>query len=380
LKKYDFIIAGAGCAGLSFAMHLVNATALSSKKILLVDKSPKESNDRTWCFWETHPGIFEEIVFRQWQQVYFNYDNNSRLLDLHPYQYKMIRGIDFYKFAYDKLSTFENVDFHYGEIQSSESNNKEAWVNVNGERFVGEYLFNSLLPPLSSDQNYHYLKQHFKGCLIRANQPMFHPKYATLMDFRVSQQHGTTFIYILPFSETDALVEYTVFSTDLLPEYSYKEGIQKYLSEYYSGISYEIVQEEFGIIPMTNYRFPACKGREIFIGTAGGQTKPSTGYTFSFIQKHSKAITTSLEQTGRPYLKKHFASARFHWYDSTLLHILDNHLLGGEAIFTRLFLRNSPSAVLSFLENASSVKQEIRLTASLQKRVFIRAALNELFR
>ena len=93
-KDYDFIICGAGCAGLSLAVHMIHSGQFMDKKILLVDKNEKKVNDRTWCFWETKPGLFEEIVYRKWKNVWFHGENFSGLLKLEPYEYKMIRSIE----------------------------------------------------------------------------------------------------------------------------------------------------------------------------------------------------------------------------------------------------------------------------------------------
>ena len=67
--QYDYIIAGAGCAGLSLAMHIIHSGKLQDKKVLLIDKDPKNSNDRTWCFWQSEEGLFEPIVYKEWQKA-----------------------------------------------------------------------------------------------------------------------------------------------------------------------------------------------------------------------------------------------------------------------------------------------------------------------
>ncbi|MDA9638819.1 lycopene cyclase, partial [bacterium] len=50
--KYDFIIAGAGCSGLSLLYKILQTPSLQNKSILVIDKDQKKNNDRTWCFWE----------------------------------------------------------------------------------------------------------------------------------------------------------------------------------------------------------------------------------------------------------------------------------------------------------------------------------------
>src|SRR3954469_9044879 len=102
--EYDYIIAGAGCAGLSLAMHMIESASFNDKRVLLLDLDPKRSNDRTWCFWQKEAGLFESIVCRQWQQLWFHGTQFSKKLDLSPYSYKMIRGIDFYDHCLHRIS------------------------------------------------------------------------------------------------------------------------------------------------------------------------------------------------------------------------------------------------------------------------------------
>ena len=50
---------------------------------------------------------------------------------------------------------------------------------------------------------------------------------------------------------------------------------------------YKIIENEFGVIPMTCYPFERKNTSKILnIGTSGGWTKPSSGYTFKFIEKN----------------------------------------------------------------------------------------------
>ena len=73
----------------------------------------------------------------------------------------------------------------------------------------------------------YWLLQHFKGWYIETKQACFQPDSATLMDFRAEQNRGTAFFYVLPFSATKALVEYTLFSPNLLAENEYDEALKK---------------------------------------------------------------------------------------------------------------------------------------------------------
>src|SRR6188474_524620 len=97
-------------------MRMIRSGRFADKKILLIDKEPKNKNDRTWCFWETQPGFFEDIVYRKWDTISFLSDDFSAKTNISPYHYKMIRGIDFYKFRFDEIRKHGNVEVIYGEV------------------------------------------------------------------------------------------------------------------------------------------------------------------------------------------------------------------------------------------------------------------------
>ena len=173
-----------------------------------------------------------------------------------------------------------------------------------------------------------------------------------------------------------ALVEYTLFTSTLLYPNQYDEGLRHYIKDYVFKGPYKIDEEEFGTIPMTNYRFQVRKNNIINIGTAGGQTKASSGYTFQFIQKHSASIVSLLKMTGKPFDENADVPKRFHFYDTILLNILQRKSYPGKDIFVELFKKNKPQAVLRFLDNESSLKSELKIISSLPKWPFLKAAIN----
>ncbi|HEY0679351.1 MAG TPA: lycopene cyclase family protein [Chitinophagaceae bacterium] len=374
-RKYDYIFTGAGCAGLSLLMHLIHSGKFSDKKILLIDKSSKTDNDRTWCFWETRPGLFESIVYKQWDAVSFHADEVSRLLDIAPYRYKMIRGIDFYWYCFDIIKQQGNIEILNAQVESI--NSSQNSVAAGGETFYADYIFNSILfdkPVLKKGE--FYLQQHFKGWLIETAMPVFDPARATLMDFRVSQQHGTTFVYVLPVSATVAMVEYTLFTSQLLKPEQYDEGLREYISRFIPS-AYEVIERETGVIPMTNHSFTRYEGDVVNIGSAGGQTKPSSGYTFYFIQQHSRAITDSLILTGKPFIPP-LHSRRFKYYDSVFLNVLATHKLRGKRVFADMFRSNKPKHIMEFLNNESSLATDLKIISSLPLFPFLKAGIQEI--
>ena len=362
-------------------MHALQNEALHHKKILLIEQHLKNTNDRTWCFWEKGEGLFEEIVYRNWGKAWFHSIDYSSLKQLSPYRYKMIRGVDFYTHCLDRIASSGHVDIVYDKVIDIQ--NRENRVDVIAEQgsYQGEYVFNSIefqKPVLRSNQ--FYMLQHFKGWVIETSSPAFNQQEATLMDFRVGQEEGTTFVYVMPFSSTQALVEYTLFTPSLLADEVYESALKEYVEKQLSITNYEVLEREFGIIPMTDYSYPKQDGRIIYLGTAGGKTKPSSGYTFNFIQKHVEAIVNQLANTGNPFITTSLLGKRFNWYDRVLLHVLFYKKVKGSHIFYLLFKRNKISRLFAFLDNKSTLFQEFYLLNTLPQWPFMKAGWKELFK
>lgn len=344
------------------------------KKILLIDRAPKTSNDRTWCFWEEGDGFFEEIVHRRWERLDFFSDHWSGDLSVSPYRYKMIRGADFYRYCFDRISRAGTVEIQYGEIGPCSARKEGVTLTLDGKKFSlqADYVFSSLYRPGKAKFP---LLQHFKGWVIETDEPVFDPGRATLMDFRVSQERGTTFSYVLPFSEREALVEYTLFTKEVLTDEQYDAGLSAYINDFIKTANYRVREEETGVIPMTDEVFPFYKDGIFHIGTAGGRTKASTGYTFQFIQKQSQEILELL-LAGQTPLGVRKEAGRFRFYDNTLLYILYNNTLAGDRIFSTLFRRNNASRVFRFLDNETSLREELGILSTLPTWPFLKAAFS----
>ena len=381
-NHYDYIITGAGCAGSSLLLRMMREPFFADKKILIIDVSPKTTNDRTWCFWEKQTGIFESIVHHRWQKLDFFSKKYSATLTIQPYQYKMIRGIDLYTFVKKESTKHSNIEWRYGKVKSIQTVNEKGIVWLESETLTTDYIFNSILfndiaaPAKGRD---YLLLQHFKGWVIETREPAFDPSQAIFMDFRVSQQYGTTFVYLMPTSATTALVEYTFFTEEVLRQEVYEAALRDYISSCLHIKEYTITHEEFGVIPMTNKKFPLQEGKIIHMGMAGGQVKGSSGYAFQFIQKRTEQIIQSFIKRGHPILSKTLNDRKFHLYDSVLLNVLQNRKMSGDEIFARIFQKNPTERVLQFLDNESRLAEDFQIMRSVPASIFLPAALKEFF-
>lgn len=380
MVNFDYIITGSGCAGLSLLHRMMLHPFFTNKQILVIDQSQKNSNDRTWCFWEQQQGTFEEIVYHKWQQLDFYSNHFSARYDILPYEYKMIRGVDFYNYVLEKAKQSRNIHFYYGKVESLQNENDKASVTIDDKKFFTDYIFNSIIFNRNILYDKIFLLQHFKGWLIETPSNFFDERIATFMDFRVTQENGTAFVYVLPVAKNIALVEYTLITEELLPQHLYDEALKKYIDQFLKVENYKIVEEEFGAIPMTNSPFGKSNGRIINIGTAGNQTKASSGFTFNFIQKHSDAIINALVKNKSPQISSSLFERRFNLYDSILLNILYNKKMNGDEIFTHLFKKNPAQRVLKFLDNETNFIEELKIMNSVPTHIFLPVAIREVFR
>jgi lycopene beta-cyclase len=378
---FDFIIAGGGCAGLSLAYAFLQQGILENHRLLILEKEPKSENDRTWCFWEKFPGPFENLVHHRWESPWFFGPSWSKQLIINPYQYKMIRSDRFYAFIKSALEKNGHVEIRQEEILHFGETENLAFVQTQKTRYSAQWIFNSLVRPKEKKENHHYLLQHFVGWYVKTEKPIFLPSEPYLMDFRIPQKGECRFMYVLPTSEYEALVEFTLFSEAHLPKEEYAAQIREYLGQYFDLKEFSIQHEEFGSIPMFSEPFPKNLGKCILnIGTAGGQTKASTGYTFTRIQKHSQALAFQFKKEKHPILKENFWQWRHTFYDKVLLHVLRHRSARADKVFQNLFRYNSPATVFRFLDEETHFLQEYKIINTVPILPFIKAAYREMLK
>jgi lycopene beta-cyclase len=369
-NRFDYIIAGGGMAWLSLAFYL-NESRLRDKKILIIDRDAKIENDHTWCFWEKKNGAFEEIIFRKWRKIRFHGTRDfSEILDLGEYEYKMIRAADFYKFVLEKLKKNPNFMFLQAEIEQIEG---EIVKTKSGEFRAEEFIFDSFTRKTYDNPKYQNLRQHFHGWLIETPDEIFNPNAPTLFDFRVEQKSECRFVYILPFSEKKALIEFTIFSDNLLKKNEYETNLKKYIAEILKAENYKILETEAGAIPMSDEPHDEFPSRKIIrIGTSGGYVKPSTGYSFQRTQCRLKKLVQDLENQ-IPNPKSQTPNWKS-YLDSVLLNVLLTKKHPADDVFTALFAKNKTEQVLKFLDEDTSFAEDLQIMKTVPINAFVKAA------
>ena len=94
-NHFDYIICGGGASGLLLVFRICNDPYFTGKSILLIEKDAKNTNDRTWCFWEPKSGKFDALLHHKWALGNFKSNDFTFDFDFTPLEYKMLRSASF---------------------------------------------------------------------------------------------------------------------------------------------------------------------------------------------------------------------------------------------------------------------------------------------
>ena len=379
--RCDILIAGGGLAGLSLLYRAVKDGLWNDKQIIVIDQSDKDNNDKTWSFWGNGISVFEPVISHQWKQLIFFTNDGQRIsLKSGGYTYNSIKSIDFYNYVLKELRSFENISFVKDKILNIQSAQNECILSTPTVIYIAEYLFNSVYQQPVLRKGDQYFLQHFKGWRIQTKSVIPALSEAYLMDFRTNQNQGTTFVYTLPMTSDEVFIEYTLFSKKVLAQQDYDQQLRTYITEVLKIEQYDILEEEFGVIPMTDYAFKRFEGNIVHIGTAGGDTRASTGYTFTNTQKTIDKILDCYRVNGHPFFKQETIGIKQQLYDSTLLNVLDNGDYQGARLFGDLFKGCRADIIFAFLDAETSILQDLYVMKSLKWIPFIKCFSTAVFR
>lgn len=381
--RYGYVILGAGCAGLSLCHYLLERCV--EEPILILDRKDAFADDRTWCFWDVEETPFSGRAVGRWSSWAVRAGGREIVHTSGRYPYLCLTGADFYEDALDKISAHGNVTVRLGEdVLSRKELDDGVLVGTSAGSYLAGTVFDARgLPPDSAAleaarRNGTWISQQFLGLRLRASRPVFDPDTCTLMDFSVDQGRGLRFAYVLPFDEHEALVENVYLTKTGAPLEAHRAELSGYLRERYelSEGDYEVHGEEWGDIPMTAHRFPRRIGaRTHVIGTLGGETRPSTGYTFLRVQRYCRALAASLTGAGGDPVTVH--PWRYGPLDRVFLRLLRERPERCPGIYARMFAGTPPDPLIRFLTEGSTLLDDARLIGALPKLPFLRLAAGE---
>ena len=351
MKEFDYIIIGGGCAGLSLAYELDLHSKLKDKTLAIVEHRDEYKRDKTWSFWKVSPHNFEDCTIKSWDNFTINIPSHLKHVDCKNMPYQTIDSGLFYQKIIEKIKQNNNIYF---------------FKNINEVNTENSFIFNSVGDKIDNKSS---LWQHFSGIEIETSKDFFDEKIFNLMDFDCDQKNSVHFFYTLPFSKTKALIE-TTWISDLnntsLNDYDIQ--LKDYIEDKLKIKNYKINYKETGAIPLFHPN-NIKKLNQIEIGTAGGMTRLSTGYTFLNIQEQSKYIRKNIENIKDT--KIFSIERKYEFLDNIFLKVLKKNPERMAQIFYKMF-NSSPNTVINFLSNKSNILEDISIISKMPKWVFLK--------
>ena len=379
MTKSDYIILGAGASGLLLAYRMSQDSYFDDKSILIIDQVKDKGNDRTWCYWEEGKGEWDDLLTKTWPKVFFGSASFSETIPIAPFSYKMIRSEKFYHKLWESINLKANITFIEDSVKTFSEVSEGVEVVTNLSTYFGAKLLNSIpnKAVYQNQQKYPVLQQHFMGWFVKTKQDCFDDSVASFMDFNIPQKGNTRFMYVLPMDKKTALFEYTLFSKELLQHSEYENAIKAYLKEQ-KITDFEIIEKETGSIPMTSFKFEELNSKNILnIGTAGGWTKASTGYTFNNTSKKTKNLVEFLKTDN--CFTQFSQKTKFWFYDLLFLDVLASDNANGSNVFAAMFKKVNIKTIFKFLDEESNLIQDLKIITSVSPKTFTRAIFKRLF-
>ena len=366
IHQSDLIILGGGCAGLSLGMNLANYREACPRTIILEGRH-HYANDRTWCFWGGFGSDSEKLASHRWESfsITTSKDRVARNCEENPYL--MVASEDFYRQAQEVIAQSPRIKLKMDNTVSGEVLKKEGRWHV--ETPTGVYAAPMIVdtrPQVSrADDSKPLLWQSFLGEEMITEQDLFDPGCVELMDFSGSSSERILFLYVLPFSKREALVEATVFGPDPLKAEDLQESLGVLLKKRLQGCFYSSGRREHGILPMgappeNRQKDPSY----VRAGLMAGGARPSSGYAFQRIWKWSQECAAVLAE-GRPPISHRPDDPIIRAMDGLFLHVLFSHPELAPDIFFSLFSKVDSVRVARFMSDRASLADCLTIVASL---------------
>ncbi|HET9075247.1 MAG TPA: lycopene cyclase family protein [Solirubrobacteraceae bacterium] len=372
-------ILGAGLSGLSLACALREAGV--AVPLLVIDRRTDHARDRTWCTWRTDGLRFGDCITHSWDSWELRSDGRAVVGHSARHPYVHLDADRVYAAALARLSDDPDTEIRLGAAVRAVRPGPPWIIETSAGAFTAEIVFDALgaNSPLGPRRpaGAQEFAQRFLGWEIETDRPVFTPERATLMDFRAHAGPGVSFLYVLPFSPTRALLEHTAIEPLAARRVDRATALTSELTDRLGVREWRVLRRESGLIPMTTFPFPTRRGPGFHVvGAGAGAVRPSSGYAFSRIQGHVSAVARAVAM-GRP-LPRRVSHPRYDLLDRVFLQALAEDR-APEELF--LACAGVPGDVFArFMTDTSTLAEEARLLAALPVREMTGAALGALSR
>lgn len=365
----DVAVIGAGVSGLATA-HAIALRDPHRRITVLERRRTTSVPHHTWCHWGEGIDPVPGAVSATWTRWEIRTDSQVVVASDVDHPYRMVSARDYHVAMRCRLEATGRVDIVRGAVvqDAGATRVRTPRGELTAATVIDERAA-SPTAPLSRGRTRLY--QRFAGQWIRTSVPVFDPTTVTLMDFTGRGGDGVAFMYVLPVSATEALVESTVLTAHRTTHLPFRDDIASYLEDRWglAAGQWTIEGQESGCIPMTDE--PAAADGPAAVGGLGGLTRPSTGYAYSRIHRHALRVADALRRGDAPPVFRD--PWRIRLLDAVFLRFLRDQAPLAPDVFARMFQLPGP-LVIRFLTERSTLRDEIRLVLALPKIPFLRAA------
>lgn len=378
-NKFDFLFVGLGASNCLLILRLHENGILNDKTFAVIEPNSKRINDKTFCFWATEEELLRlklnTLVSKSWDCLEIG---GIAKQVINPLRYYYVKSIDLYNNTKDVLNDYQFRLYDSQLTENPKITNNTFEINLKSEIIFADKVFDSRPPNyLLPKKHQSHLFQSFYGWKIKTPNQFFDIDSIMMMDFRIEQNNATQFIYMLPFDRDYALVEVTKFGNSIMEEAEANTIFDNYVNKL--GITFEIIETERGVLPMTSSQMQIENFGEnwIYMGVKANLLKATTGYAFHAMAEDALALAENIKNNY--FFNRKIKKQRFRFYDRLLLKILNDQPEYGKPIFETLFQKVPIVKVLSFMGEKTNLFQEFSIFFRLPKRVFILTAIKDIY-
>jgi lycopene beta-cyclase len=370
----DVIILGGGCAGLGLACNLSQYGGRAPRTVILEQRN-EYRNDRTWCFWGDAAAPYARLAGHQWRHLRVAGGGRCIDFDCGNTPYRMLAADAYYAHTLQAINANPRLSVHLGHSVLSEPEYVDGVWRI--ETSQGRVSAGSLVdtrPMQTSETNTPLLWQSFSGHEIETSEAVFDPLIADLMDFSEVCEHPIAFTYVLPVSETRALVEYTVFAASPVHAPDLQRSLHAAIEKRARGSTYGTLRSEYGCIPMGGAAAQAAATvadrSRVRVGLSAGAARPATGYAFQRLQRWGAQCAHAMVNTGAPVPQP--ADRLFsRMMDRLFLQVLRTQPALAPTLFTAMFADVDSRRLIRFLSDDGTLHDHAAVIAALPAGPFL---------
>jgi lycopene beta-cyclase len=314
------IIAGGGLAGSLAALAL--ARRRPGVELLLLEQGATFGGNHTWSFFDTDVPeelrwVLDEVDAVRWPEHEVHFPDRSRTI---PIGYNSIRSADLDRSVRRILSPDQY------RLNSTIRAVGPSSVTFDGETISADGVIDARGPSAMRGLDLGW--QKFVGRFYRFPRPHGVPR-PVIMDATVDQIDGYRFIYQLPISPAELLVEDTYYSaTPLLEHEILGERIDR-LAMRTGGGPADVIDEESGVLPVVldGDVDAFWHGEEVpRLGLRGGFFHPTTSYSLPDAVANASLIAQQSDLTSTALFRVLRLRAERLWQDRAFYRVLNRML------------------------------------------------------